>query len=98
LITNAVEAVATCRQPSIKIVSRVLSDGRWEVAVIDNGPGVPGEVVERAFESFVTTKDAGTGLGLAIVKRIVDLHGGAAKLTPLSDGGTRASFWIPTAT
>jgi len=98
LITNAVEAVATCRQPSIKIVSRVLSNGRWEVAVIDNGPGVSGEVVERAFESFVTTKDAGTGLGLAIVKRIVELHGGAAKLTPLSHGGTRASFWIPTAT
>jgi signal transduction histidine kinase len=96
LITNAVEAVATCRQPSIQIVSRVLSDGRWEVAVIDNGPGVSSEVAERAFESFVTTKNAGTGLGLAIVKRIIDLHGGAAKLTPLPDGGTRASFWIPT--
>jgi signal transduction histidine kinase len=95
LITNAVEAVASSGQPSIQIVSRMLNDGQWEVAVIDNGPGVSSEVVRRAFESFVTTKEAGTGLGLAIVQRIVDLHGGGAKLTSLPEGGTRASFWIP---
>ena len=95
LITNAVEAVASSSQPSIQIVSRMLSDDRWEVTVIDNGPGVPSEVLGRAFESFVTTKDAGTGLGLAIVKRIVDLHGGATSLVSRTDGGTRASFWIP---
>ncbi len=98
LITNAVEAVASCDRPCIQIASRMLSDDRWEVAVIDNGPGVSSEVIGRAFESFVTTKEAGTGLGLAIVKRIVDLHGGAAKLSPISEGGTCASFWIPTGT
>jgi len=98
LITNAVEAVASRPQPSIQISSRTLGNERWEVVVIDNGPGVPSEVVGRAFESFVTTKEAGTGLGLAIVQRIVELHGGAAKLTSLPDGGTSASFWIPTGT
>jgi signal transduction histidine kinase len=97
LITNAVEAVSDCRQPSIQIISRTLSGDRWEVSVIDSGVGISPDIAERAFESFVTTKDAGTGLGLAIVKRIVDLHGGAAKLTPLPEGSTRASFWIPTA-
>ena len=94
LITNAVEAVEGCAQPSIRISSR-MADGRWEVAVVDNGPGISPEVAPRAFESFVTTKDAGTGLGLAIVKRIVDLHGGNAALVPEPGGGTRASFWIP---
>ena len=98
LITNAVDAVASCDQPSIQIASRMLSDDRWEVAVIDNGRGVPSEVIGRAFESFVTTKEAGTGLGLAIVKRIVDLHGGVAKLSSIPEGGTCASFWIPTGT
>jgi two-component system sensor histidine kinase HydH len=97
LITNAVEAVADCRQSTIRLVSRKREDGSWEVAVIDNGPGVPADVAARAFESFVTTKDAGTGLGLAIVKRIVDLHRGRAELTALPEGGTRASFWIPPA-
>ena len=94
LITNAVEAVSGQAEPKIRIVSRV-NAGRWEVAVIDNGVGIPKEVVERAFESFVTTKDAGTGLGLAIVKRIVDLHGGRASLSAEPVGGTRAAFWIP---
>jgi signal transduction histidine kinase len=97
LVTNAVEAVTGCREPTIRIHSRMLGEDRWEVAVIDNGPGVPPEIVERAFESFVTTKDGGTGLGLAIVKRIVELHGGAAELAPAPGGGTRASFWIPIA-
>ena len=97
LITNAVEAVAECRQPVIRITSRRLPDDRWEVAVIDNGPGVSSDVAGRAFESFVTTKDAGTGLGLAIVKRIVDLHGGGAELSADPEAGTRASFWIPIA-
>jgi signal transduction histidine kinase len=95
LITNAVEAVADCRQSTVQIRSRVLDDGGWEVNVIDNGPGISPEIAARAFESFVTTKDAGTGLGLAIVKRIVDLHGGTAKLTALPGGGTQASVWIP---
>jgi signal transduction histidine kinase len=76
----------------------MLSDHQWEVTVIDNGPGVPPQVAGRVFESFVTTKEAGTGLGLAIVKRIVDLHGGAATLTSIPDGGSCASFWIPTGT
>ncbi len=97
LITNAVEAVTGCRQPTIQIVSRKLDGGGWEVAVIDNGLGISAEFAERAFESFVTTKDAGTGLGLSIVKRIVGLHGGEAKLSALPEGGTRASFWIPIA-
>jgi two-component system sensor histidine kinase HydH len=95
LITNAVEAVADCRQSTVQIRSRVLDDGSWAVDVIDNGPGISPEIAARAFESFVTTKDAGTGLGLAIVKRIVDLHGGTAKLTALPEGGTQASVWIP---
>ena len=95
LITNAVEAVSGSRQPCIRIVSHSNRSSRWEVAVIDNGPGISPDVSERAFESFVTTKDAGTGLGLAIVKRIVDLHGGRANISDEPAGGTRASFWIP---
>lgn len=95
LITNAVEAVASCRQPMISIASRSSDDGRWEVSVVDNGSGVSDELVARAFESFVTTKEAGTGLGLAIVKRIIELHGGEAELASNPEGGTRASFWIP---
>jgi len=95
LLTNAVEAVAEVEKPCIRLEGRRREDDCWELSVVDNGPGVSKEVADRAFESFVTTKEAGTGLGLAIVQRIVELHGGGASLSAEPSGGTRASFWIP---
>jgi signal transduction histidine kinase len=46
------------------------------VLVEDTGPGVPPELRDRVFESFVTTKPAGVGLGLPVCLRIVTDHRG----------------------
>jgi nitrogen fixation/metabolism regulation signal transduction histidine kinase len=43
--------------------------------VLDFGTGFPDNILKRAFEPYVTTKDKGTGLGLAVVKKIADEHG-----------------------
>jgi nitrogen fixation/metabolism regulation signal transduction histidine kinase len=50
------------------------------LAVEDNGPGFPANILRRAFEPYVTTKPSGTGLGLAMVKKIVDEHGARVEL------------------
>lgn len=47
-----------------------------EVAVRDNGPGIPDDVRPNLFDAFVTGKRGGTGLGLALVAKIVRDHGG----------------------
>jgi two-component system nitrogen regulation sensor histidine kinase GlnL len=47
-----------------------------EVAVRDNGPGIPDDVRANLFDAFVTGKRGGTGLGLALVAKIVRDHGG----------------------
>lgn len=47
-----------------------------EVAVIDDGPGAPPELVEHLFDAFVTGKRTGTGLGLALVDKLVGELGG----------------------
>ncbi len=46
------------------------------VAVRDNGPGVPEDLLPNLFDPFVTTKQTGSGLGLALVAKIVGDHGG----------------------
>jgi signal transduction histidine kinase len=63
-------------------------DGHWvEVAVDDDGPGVPEPERERVFERFVrldearARQDGGSGLGLAIVRELVRAHGGQVELT-----------------
>ena len=47
-----------------------------EIAVEDNGAGVPSELMPHLFDPFVTTKPSGTGLGLALVAKIIGDHGG----------------------
>ncbi len=62
----------------------------------DNGPGIPPEIANRLFESFVTAgKKHGTGLGLAIVKKIAKEHGGSASFKTQIGKGTSFEVRIP---
>ena len=47
-----------------------------EIAVEDNGEGVPTDLLPHLFDPFVSTKPSGKGLGLALVAKIIDDHGG----------------------
>lgn len=59
------------------------------VAVIDQGNGIPPEILERIWEPFFTTKRSGTGLGLDICRQIVYAHGGTISVeTELGVGST----------
>ena len=53
-------------------------DGLITLRVEDNGPGLPPDLVERAFDPFVTGKARGSGLGLAKVASVMEGHGGRA--------------------
>jgi two-component system sensor histidine kinase QseC len=57
-------------------------DGRFHIAVTDQGPGIPPEYRAAVFDRFRRLSDsyAGSGLGLSIVKRVVDLLGGEIEL------------------
>jgi signal transduction histidine kinase len=67
------------------------------VAVEDNGPGIPPEVLPDIFDAFVTTRlDArGTGLGLTVAEGIVTQHGGAITAMNRPEGGACLEVWLP---
>ncbi len=67
------------------------------ISVIDDGPGMPPEVLEHLFEPFFTTKKTGTGLGLMSCKRIVGNHGGVMRVTSAPGSGTQFDLYIPLA-
>ena len=70
------------------------------VEVLDRGPGIPAEEVERLKQPFTRLETArsgqgGSGLGLAIVDRIVRAHGGRFDLLPRDGGGLIARVTLP---
>jgi signal transduction histidine kinase len=82
LVDNALDAMAG--SGTLRVVTRREGE-EVVVEVCDTGPGMPPEVVARAFEAFFTTKDVGqgTGLGLDIARRIVtERHGGQIVIHP----------------
>ena len=87
LVRNAVEAMGSRGGTLTLRVGR--EDGDLVVTVSDTGRGIPKEIEDKLFQSFVTSgKRGGTGLGLAIVKKIVDEHGGQISVKSTERGAT----------
>ena len=91
LIRNAIEAAPAVR---MRIVASLRS-GALELLVEDDGPGVPQDVAQTAFEPFVSTKERGTGLGLALSARVLSYLGGDLRLLNPGEPGARFRVTVP---
>lgn len=102
VLTNLVEnAIKYGRKGGRVIIGGTsLGEGRVEMWVQDDGPGIPAESRERVFERFYRVDRArsretgGTGLGLSIVKHIVQAHGGEVWLKSEVGEGTTFHFTL----
>jgi len=65
------------------------------VAVRDAGAGMTAEVLEKAFESFFTTKAEGIGIGLSTSRSIVEVHNGRLWATANAKSGMTFRFCLP---
>jgi two-component system sensor histidine kinase PilS (NtrC family) len=95
LIRNAVQAMRGQAGGRLELVVREVGE-MSEIVIVDNGPGIPEDVLARVFDPFYTTKgEAGTGLGLAIVHSIVDAHGGQVLVSSALGRGTEFILQLP---
>ena len=93
LLNLARNAVAAARS-RVQLTARA-EGGRIQVAVRDDGVGVPPELRDQIFTPFFTTREKGTGLGLAFVREIVRDHGGEVSVRDADGGGSVFSFDLP---
>lgn len=87
LLKNAMQAVENVSEPHITVSVYRTKEGRSEVTIADNGPGIPPEVMEQIFVPFFTTKENGSGIGLSLSRQIMKNHGGSIEVTS-SPGNT----------
>jgi signal transduction histidine kinase len=92
LLNNSREAVGKGGKIEINVIR---ARGAVELAVVDNGPGVPAAQRCRIFEPFYSTKDVGIGLGLAMVRKFVDECDGDINYDSLDDTGSRFLIRLP---
>jgi len=65
------------------------------ISIKDTGHGVPGNIRQKIFLPFYTTKQRGTGLGLAIVQKIIVSHGGSINVESVEGEGTTFRIILP---
>jgi signal transduction histidine kinase len=94
LLLNAGEVVSQAGRGCVAVEVRE-ADGQVEVRVLDDGPGIAPENVERVWEPDFTTKARGTGLGLALVRQTVQAHGGRVWARNRPEGGAEFGVSLP---
>ena len=97
LLLNGMDAMNGSEDRCLAVRVAQTSDGMIEVAVTDNGSGIPPEKVSRIFEPFFTTKAHGLGMGLAISRTIIEAHGGKIRAENNSTKGATFRFTLPLA-
>lgn len=97
LIANAIEKSPEGGTVTVAIGTETMDDGEYaRIQVIDEGPGVPPDILPRIFERHATSKSGGgLGLGLFLAKRIAELHGGELSVESKPGQGARFKLSLP---
>jgi signal transduction histidine kinase len=98
LVKNAHESGGPREGVAIEV--EAASEGGVRFSVVDSGPGMSDEVLNKALIPSFTTKDQGSGMGLVLCREIVEAHEGRLRIgrRPPPATGTVVSFWLPSRT
>jgi len=97
LIRNAIEAMGSEQVSERRLTIRTMLNDRdeIEIAISDNGSGLTSAELEKAFDSFYTTKEDGMGMGLSISRSIIEAHDGNLWANSTPGEGTTFRFTLP---
>ena len=97
LVNNAIDAIG--KDGKVTIKTRKQGQNSIQIDVVDNGKGIPQEIISHIFEPFFTTKDSvekkGTGLGLFITYGIIKKLGGHISVRSSVGVGTTFTVTLP---
>lgn len=91
---NAMEAMDS-RGGTLTFEARREEAGRTVLAVLDNGPGFPPDVLADRTEPFTSLKEGGSGIGLRVVRRLTAEMGALLRLSNRPKGGARVELSLP---
>jgi signal transduction histidine kinase len=92
LLLNALQSVGGQKKARIDLISHLDGRGRILIQVMDNGPGIDEENLEKIFIPFFSTKDMGSGIGLSLSRQIMRLHHGSISVQ--SDPKKQTTFTL----
>lgn len=95
IFKNAAEAAEDEPSPRVCVSTQAADDDQVLLTVSNNGKSFSKEMLQHAFEPYVTDKPTGTGLGLPVVKKIIEEHGGRISLSNLPEGGAAVNIVLP---
>lgn len=103
VVRNATRYTAEGTTVEVRLERQQAANGDEEIVVrvLDSGPGVPDEALQRILEPFYRLDDArnrrtgGAGLGLSIAERAIKLHGGQLRASNRKEGGLEIEIRIP---
>ena len=94
LVLNSIKAMPNGGR--IEISARRLANSKEiELAVADNGPGIPAASLPKIFDPGFSTRAGGPGLGLAVCRKIAEQHGGTIRAESSPQRGTRVRLTLP---
>ena len=103
IMTNLIENALRHTPSGGTVTVRLTPGSQVRIEVLDTGPGIPEEHLERVFARFHridpsrSRSSGGSGLGLAIVKAIAELHGGSVSVSNRPEGGAAFTVTLPQA-
>jgi two-component system nitrogen regulation sensor histidine kinase NtrY len=93
LVTNSLDSMKNYKKGQI-IFRAFEENDKVHIQIIDNGPGIPGDIIDNIFTPFYTTKEKGTGIGLSISRQIIRMHKGKIFISSVPNKETLVTISI----